>query len=105
MPQLPRSKPPRPPRSASTTLSTNTCRINRQRPAPSAARTVNSCARPAIRASRRLAKFAQAIRRTKPTAPKRTRSAGRMFPTIRSCNETRTVWRFLLSSGSASAMR
>jgi len=38
--------------------------------------------RSVARAKRRFATFAQAIRRTNPTAPSRTRRAGRILPTI-----------------------
>ena len=53
----------------SSTLSTSSWRTMRQRVAPSETRTDISRARPAERASSRLATLAQAISRTKPTAP------------------------------------
>ena len=53
----------------SSTLSTISCRMSRQRPAPSAARIPTSRSRVVARASSRFATFAQAISRTMPTAP------------------------------------
>ena len=58
-----------PPNTPSNALSVSIWRINRQRPAPSAARTASSFSRPAERASCRLATLAQAMSRTQPTAP------------------------------------
>ena len=52
-----------------TMLSTSSCRITRQRVAPSAMRTAISRERCAERDSSRLATFAHAISRTNPTAP------------------------------------
>ncbi len=54
---------------ASTTLSSSSCRTMRQRVAPSAVRMPISRARAADRDSRRLATLAQAMSRMKPTAP------------------------------------
>ena len=68
------SSPLDPPATPSRTLSVRSCRQTRQRPAPSAARIAISFCRTAERASNRLATFAQAINRTRPTAPSRTNS-------------------------------
>ena len=54
---------------ASSTLSTSSCRTIRHRLAPSATRTATSRDRSAARASSRLATLEQAISRTKATAP------------------------------------
>ncbi len=59
---------------ASETLSVSSCRARRAGRAPSAARSASSLWRLVARASTRLATFAQAIRSTTPTAPRRTRS-------------------------------
>ena len=56
------------------TLSTSSCRVSRWWPAPSARRIANSGPRAAVRASSRLAVFAQAIRRTTPTTARSTNS-------------------------------
>ena len=81
-----RSNPRPAPRNASNTLSVKNCRVRRKRLAPSASRNAISFSRAAARASSKLATFAQAIRRTKPTAPSRMSNAGLMSPTISSCN-------------------
>ena len=52
----------------STRLSAMNCRISRPRPAPSAARNASSLCRPSARISSRLARFAQAMSSTNPTA-------------------------------------
>ena len=70
------------PAPARTRLSVRSCRRIRPRPAPSAVRIAISLCRPVARARRRLATFAQAIRRTNATAPRRTVSAGREEPVI-----------------------
>ena len=57
-------------------LSVSNCRMILIRPAPSAERTANSCARAFERASSRLATFTHAISNTKPTAPSNTISSG-----------------------------
>ena len=54
-----------------------------------AARTANSRARPALLVSSRLATLAQAISRTKPTAPKSIQRMGRTSATSLSCSGTR----------------
>lgn len=62
----------------SRTPSVSSCRINRPRPAPSAIRTADSRLRAEARASRRLARFAQTINSTNPTAAQRTSSDRRI---------------------------
>ena len=59
--------PRNPPTTASTAPSIASCRINRPRPAPSAARVASSVIRDAPRASSRLATFTEAISITTPT--------------------------------------
>ena len=61
-------------------LSVSSWRTMRPEPAPTAFRIANSLARIAPRASRRFARFAHAISKTKITAPINTRSAGRVSP-------------------------
>ena len=65
-----------PPITDSVTLSVNSCRTMRPRPAPIAARSAISRLRAVARTSRRLATFAHAISSTKPTAPPRISSVG-----------------------------
>ena len=65
----PTPRPRAPPSAASTRLSVRICTTIRPRPAPSADRRASSRARPLVRASRRLATFAQHMSRTKPTTP------------------------------------
>ena len=67
---------------ARATLSSSSCRITRQRLAPSDTRTATSRARRADLASRRLATLAQAINSTKPTAPIRVRKMIRISPPL-----------------------
>ena len=81
--------PSAPPISASNTLSVIICRTMRNRPAPKAVRSAISFCRPAARTNSRLATFAQAISNTNPTAPKRMKSVGRVFPISCSRSETR----------------
>jgi len=66
--------PPVPASSASTMLSVSIWRINRRRPAPTAARTTSSRPRADARASSRLATFAHAINSTNATAARSTNS-------------------------------
>ncbi len=73
--------PAAPPTAESNTLSVSSCRASRQRPAPIAVRIAISRCRAVARASSRLARLAQAISSTKPTAPMSTSSAGRILPT------------------------
>jgi hypothetical protein len=72
--------PATPPASERTTLSVSSCRTMRRRPAPIATRIATSRPRVEARASMSAATLAQAMSRTKVTAPKRTtterRSAG-----------------------------
>ena len=86
VPQPASSKPSAPPRIPNKTLSVKSWRIKRAFPAPSAARTANSLARPLARASRRFAIFAQAISNTKPTAQNSTSRIGFTSPSIRCLN-------------------
>ena len=62
---------------ASTTLSANICRTSCSRLAPIAARIANSRRRSVARANSRFATLAQAISRTRPTAPQRIKRAER----------------------------
>ena len=80
IPQRARNRPSNPPSSARTTLSISSCRMIRQRLAPSAARIETSRARSTARLSSMFATFAQAIRRTKPTAPSMSKKTSRMVP-------------------------
>ncbi len=83
------SAPAIPAATASTTLSVRSWRTRRARPAPTAARTTISRPRAEARASSRLATLAQAMSRTKPTAPSRTKSVCRVSPTMASCRGVR----------------
>ena len=74
------SRPSEPPAMASTRLSVSNWRTMRLRPAPSATRTAISFSRVAARASSRLARLAQAINSSRPTAPSRIIRTGRMRP-------------------------
>ena len=67
--------------SESSTLSVRSWRSRRPRSPPSAMRTAISRCRPAARASSRLATLAQAMSRTKTTAPSSSIKAGRRSPT------------------------
>ena len=98
------SRPSVPPRTARKRLSVRNCRINRARLAPSAMRTAISLCRVAVRAVVRLATLAQAIRRTKPTAPNKIRSGRRVSPTTCSRRPTRPTPQ-PLSSGACCTMR
>ena len=70
------------------------------RVAPSATRTANSLRRAAALARSRFATLAQAISKTRPTAPKRIKSAGLTLPVMLSCRETsRTRWCPALARG------
>ncbi len=64
---LANTSPASAPMPASTSASTSNSRTRRQRVAPSASRTLNSCRRAVARARSRLAMLPQAIRRTSPT--------------------------------------
>ena len=63
----PTSNPAAPPASEISKLSVRSCRINLHRPAPIAIRTAISLCLASPRATRRLARFAQAISSTNPT--------------------------------------
>ena len=82
MPQSARSRPEPPPRNARSMFSVSSWRRMRIRWAPSATRTAISRLRAEARAINRFATLAQTMRRTKPTAPRRTKRAVRTFPTI-----------------------
>ena len=62
-----KSTPTAPPNAASSTLSVSSCRTRRQRPAPTASRTLISALRKAARASNRFATLAHAISSTSVT--------------------------------------
>ena len=66
-----RKSPSAPPSNARRRRSVIECRTSRLREAPMAKRTVNSCSRVVARASIRLARFAQAINKTKLAVPSR----------------------------------
>ena len=74
-PQAPSRRPAAPPIDERRTLSVRSCRMMRQRLAPTAARTASSCWREAARASNKFATLPQAIKRTNNTAATRTRRA------------------------------
>ena len=69
MPTTPSTSPQAPPIADSSTLSVSSCTMMRPRPAPMAERMAISRRRPVARTSSRLATLAQAISRTRPTAP------------------------------------
>ena len=62
-------RPIAPPIKERTKLSVRSCRTARERLAPNAIRIANSRVRPAVRVSKRLATFAEAISNTRHTAP------------------------------------
>ena len=96
--------PKTPPMHASNVLSTSSWRTTRARLAPSAIRTATSRARCADRASCRLATLAQAISRTKPTAPMRARKIILIGPPLkRWLNVITTASVFLFVSGNCCA--
>ena len=82
-PMIESARPRTPPSNPRSTASTSSWRTMRQRDAPSARRTAISRARCAARESSRLATFAQAISRTKPTAPINVRNMIRMGPPLK----------------------
>ena len=88
-------------RRASSTLSASSWRTSCPRLAPSAARTAISLARPVARAIISPATLAQAISRTKPTAPVRINRVGRICSVILSCSGAMSRW----DLGSASGAR
>ena len=105
VPQAASRIPHAPPASARTRLSVRICRTRRPRLAPSAVRTASSARRDDALARRRFARFAQAIRRTRPTAPARIHNGRRLSPTIPSSRATKSGRRDLSSSGCSTARR
>ena len=85
------SRPAAPPIRPSSRLSVSIWRSSRRRPAPSAARIASSRCLEAARVSSRFATLAQAISRTKHTAPSRMISGRLTSPTISSCSGTRRI--------------
>ena len=77
-----RRTPPTPPSSASRMLSVRSCRISTRRRAPRASRTAISRRRARAWASRKLARLAQAISRTRPTTASRSPAAETMMPSM-----------------------
>ena len=98
-PQTASSAPRAPPQSASNKLSVIIWRTMRKRPAPSALRKAISFCRDAACAISRFATFAQAIKSTNPTAPKRINKVGLTLPTICSCSGTRRKFQPVFVSG------
>src|SRR2546429_4215895 len=70
MPQWASATPRTPPSNASRPLSAKSCCISRCRSAPREARTAYSLRRVSVRDCKRFATFAQAINKTKDTAPR-----------------------------------
>ncbi len=93
------SSPSAPPMEASNMLSLRSCRIMRDRPAPSAARRAISLPRPAERASCRLATLAHAISNTQPTAQSNTHIALYGVPRMTSRTEVKVTLQPLLNVG------
>ena len=81
IPAMLMNRPSAPPANAINTLSISNCRAIRALLAPRAVRTAISFCRDVALPIIKLATFAQAIRRTKQTAPNRIARAGRVFPT------------------------
>ncbi len=104
-PKPARKRPSAPPATARSSVSANICCRTRRRLAPSAVRTAISLRRPRVFARTRLATLAQAIRRTKPTAPRSTSRAGRTSPTRSSRSGMTMAPQPLLSSGYCWARR
>ncbi len=82
------SRPIAPPIPATSIFSSNRSRMIRKRLAPSATRIPISFCRFRPRANARLPTLAHAIRRTNPTAPSNTSSAGRTSLTVAACSGT-----------------
>ena len=98
--------PARPLTTASSTLSSSSWRITRQRDAPSDTRTEISRARLVARDSSRLATFAQAISSTNATAPISDRNTVRIGPPFCcSLNVCTRAWMSLLVSGFSASIR
>ena len=91
--------PKTPPARDSMTLSVRSCRRRRARPAPNEARIAISFCRAAARDSSRLATLAQAMSRTKATAPRRISRAVRTSPTISSWSGMRVIPMPVFASG------
>ncbi len=104
-PHMATSMPRSPPHDASTRLSTANCRARRARPAPSATRIDISRCRTVVRASMRFATLAHAISRSRPTAPRRSRSELRRSPTTRSYRDTSSTRMFAFVCGKSLASR
>jgi hypothetical protein len=81
-PAVATNRPNAPPVTDSASDSIVSCRNSRRRDAPNACRTVNSWRRAVLRASSRLATFAQAMSSTNPAPPNSSRTIGRISPTI-----------------------
>ena len=77
IPPQARASPAAPPIVASRTLSASNCRANRPRPAPRLRRRAISRSQTVARARTRFATLTTAISSTSPTAPHKTRIAGR----------------------------
>ena len=93
MPTMPSAEPSAAPAKESSTLSVSSCRTMRPRLAPIAARMAISRRRPMARANSRLATLAQAISRTKLTAPASTSRDERTLPTMASrMGSTLKLW-------------
>ena len=101
------SRPMAAPTSDSTRLSVTSCCTIRRRPAPSDARRANSESRPLARTRSRLATFAQAISRTKPTTPRNVHSVPLTSPTtaVRSATMRRPQSLFSVGYAAASCAR
>ena len=97
------STPSSPPASAISAPSAIICVTRRARLAPSAERTAISRRRPRPRASSSPARLAQAISRTHPAAPIRTRSSMRVLPTVSSRMGTTAAPILRSSSGYSAA--
>ena len=88
MPHTAMAKPTPPPISESKALSVSNWRISRTRPAPRAVRRAISRCRATPRASIKFATFAQAMSKTKVTAPKMIKIGSRASPATSCCNGT-----------------
>ena len=99
------STPRAPPPNASSKFSMKSSRANLRRPAPSAARTANSCRRVTPRDRARFATLAQATNNTIATAASRMPSAERALPTIFSVSDCTSALQPALVSGYARCRR
>ena len=104
-PKYAAANPTSPPPMPSTSPSVSSCCTTRKRLAPSAFLTAISFARPCVRTSIRLARFAHAISSTRATAPSSTSSEVRTSPIMSSCSGRTSAPQPLLSSGYCSASR